>query len=172
MGPIPYETLQEWKREVRSIDDPFISGIPKIELHIHIEGTLTPELRWKLAQRNNVHLRSERLERDFHSLAQLRETYNLLQPRSVKGPGQISAFFEAYYGGMEVLLVEEDFYELAMNYFRRAAEMNVRYCEPSFDPQAHTRRGVGIDTIMRGFRRAQIEAGRSLNVRSKPLFVV
>jgi len=93
--------------------------------------------------------------------------YNLLQPRSIKGANQISAFFDAYYGGMEVLRTEEDFYELAMGYFRKAGEMNVRYCEPFFDPQAHTRRGVGFEVFMKGFERAQIEAERDINVKSQ-----
>lgn len=163
-APIPYETLQEWKKEVRSTNDSFISEIPKVELHVHIEGTLTPSLRWKMAQRNNIPLISRRLNKEFHSLAELKEAYNLLQPRSIKGAKQISAFFDAYYGGMEVLLTEEDFYDLGMEYFERAAAMQVRYCEPLFDPQAHTRRGVPIDTVMRGLQRAQIEAQRILKV--------
>ncbi|EHK99084.1 putative Uncharacterized deaminase [Glarea lozoyensis 74030] len=128
MGPIPYETLQEWKQQVNTLNDPFISGIPKIELHVHIEGTLTPELRFKLAQRNNIHLHSKRLNKTFNTLDELKEMYNLLQPRSIKGANQISAFFDAYYGGMEALRTESDFYELAMDYFEKAARMNVRYC--------------------------------------------
>ncbi|OBT92002.1 hypothetical protein VE01_09956 [Pseudogymnoascus verrucosus] len=166
MSPIPYNIIQEWERQVLSMDDPFIAGIPKIELHVHIEGTLTPELRWKLGQRNGISLGSKRLRKDFHSLEQLKQSYDLLRPRSVKGSGQVSAFFDAYYGGMEVLRVEEDFYDLAMDYFLKAAAMKVRYCEPSFDPQAHTRRGVKFETFMRGFRRAQIDADRKLNVKS------
>ena len=114
------------------MNDSFISGIPKIELHVHIEGTMTPELRWSLGQRNKILPRSERLNRTFETLEQLKEMYNLLQPRSTKGANQISAFFDAYYGGMEVLRSEEDFYELAMDYFVKAAAMNVRYCEPFF----------------------------------------
>jgi adenosine deaminase len=90
--------------------------------------------------------------------------YNLLQPRSVKGANQVSAFFDAYYGGMEALRTQEDFYELAMDYFEKAAKMNVRYCEPFFDPQAHTRRGIEFETFMKGFKRAQIDAERDLNV--------
>ena len=68
---------------------------------------------------------------------------------------------------MEVLWTEEDFYELAMDYFVKAAAMNVRYCEPFFDPQAHTRRGVELETFMRGFQRAQVEADTKLNVRAR-----
>jgi adenosine deaminase len=146
------------------MDDPFIARILKIELHVHIEGTLTLELRWKLGQRNGISLGSKRLQKDFHSLEQLKQSYDLLWPRSVKGSGQISAFFDAYYGGMEVLRVEEDFYDLAMDYFLKAAAMKVRYCEPSFDPQAHTRQGVKFETFMSGFRRAQIDADQKLNV--------
>lgn len=91
--------------------------------------------------------------------------YNLLQPHSIKGANQISAFFDAYYGGMEVLKTEEDFYELAMDYFTKAANMNVRYCEPFFDPQAHTRRGIEFKTFMKGFKRAYVDAEQYLNVR-------
>ncbi|CAG9945187.1 unnamed protein product [Clonostachys rosea f. rosea IK726] len=167
MGPIPYEKLQDWKQQVNSLDDPFITGIPKVELHVHIEGTLTPELRFKLGQQNNVPLHSKRLNKTFTTLDELKGMYNLLQPRSIKGANQVSAFFDAYYGGMEVLRTQEDFYELAMDYFQKAAKMNVRYCEPFFDPQAHTRRGVEFKTFMEGFKRAQIDAERELNVKSQ-----
>jgi len=90
--------------------------------------------------------------------------YNLLQPRSVKGSNQVSAFFDAYFGSMEVLRVEEDFYELAMEYFKGAASMNVRYCEVFFDAQAHTRRGVPLEAVMKGLRKAQLDAEKDLNV--------
>lgn len=162
-APIPYETLQLWKQQVRNVDS-FVDGIPKVELHVHIEGTMSPELRWKLAQRNGLPLRSERLNKSFHSSEELKEAYNLLQPRSIKGANQISAFFEAYYGGMEALRTEEDFYDLAMGYFERAAAMNVRYCEPLFDPQGHTRRRIPFETFMGGFRKAQAKADIDLNV--------
>ena len=164
MERVPYETIQEWERQVRLMEGPFVHGIPKVELHIHIEGTLTPELRWKLAKRNGLPIRSESKNIDYLSLSQLQQSYNLLEPNSVKGDNHISAFFEAYYGGMEVLLTEEDFYDVAKNYLVRASAMNVRYCELSFDLQAHTRRGVHIDTIMRGFKRADTEAEKDLNV--------
>ncbi|KAG0650562.1 putative deaminase [Hyphodiscus hymeniophilus] len=167
MGPIRYEILQEWKQQVNNLDDRFIAGIPKVELHIHIEGTLTPELRFRLGQRNSIPLHSKRLNKTFTSLEELKEMYNLLQPRSIKGANQVSAFFDAYYGGMEVLRMEDDFYELAMDYFDKAAKMNVRYCEPFFDPQAHTRRGVHFGTFMEGFKRAQLDAERDLNVKSQ-----
>jgi adenosine deaminase len=162
--PIPYTTLQAWKASIRSTNDPFINGIPKLELHVHLEGTLTPELRWQLAQRNDISLHSLRLNKTFHSLEELKEAYNLLQPRSIKGVG-LSAFFEAYYGGMEVLRTERDFHDLAIAYFGRAKEMGVVYCEVMFDVQAHTRRGVEIGTLMRGLgsakKQAEIELGVS-----------
>ncbi|KAE8445172.1 hypothetical protein EG329_013669 [Mollisiaceae sp. DMI_Dod_QoI] len=163
--PIPYPTLQTWKSQCRSQSDPFLAALPKIELHVHLEGTLTSSLRFKLAQRNNVRLHSARLNKDFHNLEELQEAYNLLQPRSVKGKG-VSAFFEAYYGGIEVLKTEEDFYELTIAYFKKAKEMKVRYAEVMFDLQAHTRRGVGVEVVMSALRRAREDAERILNVKS------
>jgi adenosine deaminase len=161
--PIPYTTLQAWKASIRSTNDPFIASLPKLELHVHLEGTLTPQLRWQLAQRNGIPLHSLRLSKTFHSLEELKEAYHLLQPRSIKGVG-LSAFFEAYYGGMEVLRTERDFHDLAMSYFERAKEMGIVYCEVMFDVQAHTRRGVGIEVLMAGLRSARREAATSLGV--------
>ncbi|KAN0090354.1 putative adenosine deaminase [Hyaloscypha variabilis] len=155
--PIPYPTLQSWKQQIRSTPDPFIQILPKVELHVHLEGTLTPSLRFALAQRNNLPLHSARLNKTFTSLPDLESAYNLLQPRSIKGVG-LSAFFEAYYGGMEVLQSEQDFHDLGIEYFKRAKQMGVLYCEVMFDVQAHTRRGVEIGVLMRGLESARREA--------------
>ncbi|KAK4949528.1 hypothetical protein LTR10_012146 [Elasticomyces elasticus] len=76
------------------------------------------------------------------------------------------SFFEAYYGGFEVLKTKQDYYDLGMHYFHRAAEMNVRYCELFFDPQGHTKTGITWGVMMGGFREAQEEAERELNVKS------
>ncbi|EKJ72952.1 hypothetical protein FPSE_06848 [Fusarium pseudograminearum CS3096] len=158
------------RQELLDADDKFILDIPKVELHVHIEGTLTPELRWELAKRNNQTLKLERTGTVYRSLEQLRESYTIIQPRPghrIDNTEESFTFFEAYYGGFEVLVTEQDFYDLAMNYFERAAAMNVKYCEPFFDPQGHTRRGVAFHTIMNGFRRAQKEAEARLNLKSK-----
>ncbi|GKU08136.1 adenosine deaminase [Fusarium langsethiae] len=158
------------RQELLDADHKFILDLPKVELHVHIEGTLTPELRWELAKRNNQTLKLERTGTVYHSLEQLRESYNLIQPRPghrIDNAEESFTFFEAYYGGFEVLITEQDFYDLAMNYFERAAAMNVRYCEPFFDPQGHTRRGVAFQTIMDAFHKAQKEAEARLNLKSK-----
>ncbi|OBS28439.1 hypothetical protein FPOA_02377 [Fusarium poae] len=158
------------RQELLDAEHEFILDLPKVELHVHIEGTLTPELRWNLAKRNNQTLKLERTGTVYHSLEQLRESYNLIQPRPghrIDNAEESFTFFEAYYGGFEVLVTEQDFYDLAMNYFERATAMNVRYCEPFFDPQGHTRRGVAFHTIMDGFHRAQKEAEARLNLKSK-----
>lgn len=167
MGRIPYPILQQWKSQIRTSPSPFIAALPKIELHIHLEGTLTPESRFMLAQRNSIPLTSTRLNKTFTTVEELQTAYLLFKPPANKGPG-VSAFFEAYYGGMECLITEEDFYELAMGYFTKAHEMGVRYCEVMFDPQAHTRRGIPIPTFMSGIRRAQIDAEDKFNVPYLP----
>jgi adenosine deaminase len=163
-------TLQErlaLRQELLDANDKFVFDLPKVELHVHIEGTLIPELRWKLAKRNNQTLKLERTGTVYHSLEQLKESYTIIQARPghrIDNTEESFTFFEAYYGGFEVLVTEQDFYDLAMNYFEHAASMNVRYCEPFFDPQGHTRRGVSFETMMEGFRRAQEEAEKRLNV--------
>lgn len=128
----------------------FVQGLPKVELHLHIEGTLEPELKFELAKRNGVEL-------GFETPEQVRDSYAF---------DDLTSFLGAYYEGMSVLLESEDFYDLAMAYFRKVAAQNVRYVEMFFDPQAHTSRGVTFDAVITGLRRAQIEAEQSLGVSS------
>jgi adenosine deaminase len=128
----------------------FIQQLPKAELHVHLEGTLEPEHIFSLAQRNGIELQYKTPEDvvaayDFHDLP---------------------SFLAIYYAAMDVLREEQDFYELALHYFRRAAAQNVVYVEPFFDPQAHTSRGVPFDTVIAGISRAQKEARESLGVES------
>jgi adenosine deaminase len=157
-------TLRE---TIAKTPNPFIHSLPKVELHIHIEGTLTPSLKWFFAQRNNLTLRHPRTGHPFTSLEQLQASHDTLKPIT---EGQMSnaeetlSFFEAYYSGFEVLKTRQDYYDLAMHYFERAAGMNVRYCEIFFDPQGHTRTGVTWETMMTGFREASLEAENNLNV--------
>ena len=120
----------------------FIQSMPKAELHVHLEGTLEPEHIFQLAQQNNIKLEFDTPEAivaayDFHDLP---------------------SFLSIYYAAMDVLRTEEDFYQLAFNYFKRAAQDNIIYVEPFFDPQAHTARGVDFETIINGIHRAQEEA--------------
>jgi len=123
----------------------FIRRMPKSELHLHIEGTLEPELRDRLAARNGVSLPS-RPAYDFHDL---------------------TSFLIGYYEGMSVLVHEPDFYELAYAYFETAAAQGVVYAEIFFDPQGHTSRGVPFSTVIRGLRRAQLDARRILGLHSQ-----
>ncbi|GLA09372.1 hypothetical protein AnigIFM60653_011452 [Aspergillus niger] len=162
------ETLRDYRSAIHQHNDKFIKNIPKVEMHVHIEGTMTPELRWELAQRRGESVLNINTQQPCESLSELKGTYELLNDLEEGGvDGGMRRFFELYYGGFSVLQDEEDFYRLAMNYFRKAASMNVRYCEPFFDPQGHTRRGVSFETMMNGFKRAQSEASQSLGVHSQ-----
>ncbi len=129
---------------------PFVQKLPKVELHLHIEGTLEPELKFKLAERNGIKLAEETPD-------QVRESYDF---------DDLASFLAAYYDGMNVLLTAEDFYDLAMAYLSKAAEQNVRYVEIFFDPQAHTCRGVSFHTVIHGLHRAQVEAEKKLGIKS------
>ena len=129
----------------------FIEGLPKAELHLHIEGTLEPELKFALAGRNG-------LELPYASVEEARAAYDF---------NDLTSFLVGYYEGMSVLLTEPDFFDLAMAYFRKARSQNVVYAEIFFDPQGHTSRGVAFDTIIDGFQRARREAEASLGIRSE-----
>jgi adenosine deaminase len=100
-------------------------------------------------------------------LEEVREAYTQIRGRigaASADPQRSFTFFEAYYGGFDLLQTEDDYFDLAMGYFERASEMNVKYCEPFFDPQGHIRRGISMDTMMKGFKRAQKVAEQRLNV--------
>jgi adenine deaminase len=131
--------------------DKFIHNLPKLELHLHIEGTLTPERKLILAKRNNLNIGHE-------TTASIRSTYQF---------DSLASFLAIYYDGMKVLLQEPDFYDLAMDYLRKAASQNVRYVEIFFDPQAHTGRGVSFRNIIMGLTRACEEAKTTLGITGK-----
>lgn len=170
-----FDARHKLREELLAKNDTFVQDLPKVELHVHIEGTLSPELRWKLAQRNGVPLRFKSEGPEITSYEALLQAFNSITPRP--GMGGVASetvfFFEAYYEGFQVLKTKQDFFDLAMNYFERAAAMNVRYCEPFFDPQGHTSRGVKWQDMMDGFREAQRKAEKELNVSgsSSPFFL-
>jgi adenine deaminase len=128
----------------------FARKLPKAELHLHIEGTLEPELMFELARRNGVNLL-------YASVEDVRRAYVF---------SDLQSFLDIYYAGCRVLLKEQDFYDLTWAYLARAAAQGVRHAEIFFDPQTHTDRGVPFETVVTGIHRA-LEDGRTrLNVTS------
>jgi adenosine deaminase len=127
-----------------------IKRLPKCELHIHIEGSLEPELMFALARRNNVTL-------PYESVEAVRRAYQF---------GNLQDFLDIYYQGMSVLIAEQDFYDLAYAYLQRAKSDNVRHVEMFFDPQGHTARGVAFATVINGLHRANADAKRELGVEA------
>jgi adenosine deaminase len=119
-----------------------LAAMPKAELHMHIEGSLEPEMIFALAERNGVAL-------PYASIEELRHAYAFTD---------LQSFLDIYYAGASVLLKEEDFYDLAQAYLARAATENVVHAEIFFDPQTHTARGVPMETVIRGLSRACADA--------------
>ena len=120
----------------------FIAGLPKAELHLHIEGSLEPEMLFALAQRNGVAI-------PFASVEAVRAAYNF---------SNLQDFLDIYYQGMSVLHTEADFYALTDAYLRRAEADAVRHVEIFFDPQGHTERGIAFETVITGITRALDDA--------------
>jgi len=129
----------------------FIHGIPKAELHIHIEGALEPELMFQIAEKNGISL-------PFKTVADIRRAYDFKD---------LQSFLDIYYQGAQVLLHEDDFYQLTWSYLQKAAEQNVRHTEIFFDPQVHTARGIEFETVLQGIHRALVDARLHLDVSSK-----
>lgn len=125
-----------------------LQAMPKAELHIHIEGSLEPELIFQLAERNGVRL-------PYASVEALRSAYAF---------SNLQSFLDIYYAGASVLLTEQDFYDMARAYLRRAVRDKVVRAEIFFDPQTHTARGVSMETVIRGLHRACEDAQREWGI--------
>jgi adenosine deaminase len=131
--------------------DAFIAGLPKAELHMHIEGSLEPETMFALAKRNGIDI-------PFDSVEAVRAAYSF---------SNLQDFLDIYYQGADVLRTEEDFCDLACAYFERAAADNVVHAEIFFDPQTHTARGIGFDVVMRGLLAGMADAEARHGISAK-----
>lgn len=129
----------------------FIAALPKAELHLHIEGSLEPELMFELAQRNGVAI-------PFASVEEVRAAYAF---------SNLQDFLDIYYQGMGVLITEQDFYDLTAAYLARAHADHVRHVEIFFDPQGHTERGIAFETVITGITRALDDAQAEHGISSK-----
>lgn len=130
--------------------DDYIVALPKAELHLHIEGTLEPELIFELAQRNKVSL-------PYDSVQSLRDAYAFTD---------LQSFLNLYYAGASVLITEQDFYDMTMAYLKRAHADGVCHTEIMFDPQTHTERGVAIETLFAGIAGAVRDMQRDTGLSS------
>jgi adenosine deaminase len=131
-----------------AVNHTLIQSLPKCELHIHIEGSLEPEMMFALARRNGIAL-------PYGSVAEIHQAYRFRN---------LQDFLDIYYRGMSVLVTEQDFYDLAFAYLQRAQADNVRHVEMFFDPQGHTDRGIAFATVIDGLSRAIADARQALGV--------
>ncbi len=129
----------------------FIEGIPKAELHLHIEGTFEPELMFEIAKRNNKKIK-------YNSVDELKKAYSF---------NNLQEFLDIYYAGANVLIEEQDFYDLTWAYLTKVHEQNVVHVEIFFDPQTHTDRGIAFDTVIKGIYRALQDGEQQLDISFK-----
>jgi adenosine deaminase len=127
-----------------------IQNLPKAELHLHIEGTLEPELMFKLARKNGIQI-------PYRSVEEVKKAYNF---------NSLQSFLDIYYAGANVLIDASDFYELTWAYFLRCKAQNIVHTEIMFDPQTHTKRGIAFKTVIEGIVKAQIKAKEKLGISS------
>ncbi len=129
----------------------FIHGLPKAELHLHIEGTLEPEMMMDLANRNKIKLH-------YQNVQEIKDAYHF---------ENLQEFLDLYYQGMSVLLTYQDFYDLTWAYLVKCADQNIVYTEMFFDPQAHLERGVSFETVLDGIYQATQDAEINLGVKAQ-----
>jgi adenine deaminase len=138
------------RSRARFIAEDLIWNIPKAELHMHIEGSLEPELMFEIAKRNGVSLK-------YASVEEARDAYNF---------ANLQSFLDLYYEGTKVLLHERDFSDLTRAYLEKASSQGVRHAEIFFDPQSHTNRRVPFETVITGIRDALLDGERELGISS------
>ncbi len=129
----------------------FINKVPKAELHLHIEGSLEPELMFKLSKRNKVEI-------PFKSVEEIKSAYNFKN---------LDSFLKIYYEGSNVLITEEDFFDLTWEYILRCKNDNIVHTEIFFDPQSHTERGIEFDVVINGINKALKKANSDFGITSK-----
>ncbi|MDD2475277.1 MAG: adenosine deaminase [Dysgonamonadaceae bacterium] len=129
----------------------YIRLIPKAELHLHIEGSLEPELMFEMAKKNGVKIK-------YRSIEELQSAYNF---------NNLQEFLDLYYAGADVLLTEKNFYDLTMAYLKKAHEDNVLHTEIFFDPQTHTSRGVKFEAVVNGITRALEDGKKQMDISSQ-----
>jgi len=128
----------------------FIQKLPKAELHLHIEGTLEPELMFKLAQKNHIEL-------PYKSIEEVRNAYQFTS---------LQSFLDIYYAGAKVLITPSDFFDLTWAYLLTCKAQNIMHTEIFFDPQTHTKRGIAFETVVRGISQALQKAQKELGISS------
>src|SRR3990167_4980090 len=148
---LPSGAFSRYPSAMTSALDAYAAALPKAELHLHIEGTLEPELMFVLARRNHAKLR-------FASVEAIRAAYAF---------DGLQSFLDIYYEGAGVLRAERDFHDLAWAYFTRVAPMNVKHAEIFFDPQTHTLRSVPYEAVISGLTQACRRAEKELGITSK-----
>ncbi len=129
----------------------FIKKTPKAELHLHIEGTLEPDLLFKLAKRNKIKI-------PFANINEIKSAYNF---------SNLQSFLDIYYQGANVLIKEEDFFDLTWAYLLKCKKDNVVHTEIFFDPQSHTKRGIKFDIIINGIHKALLKAKKDFGITSE-----
>lgn len=128
----------------------WLNALPKAELHLHLEGSLEPELLFRLAERNKIAL-------PWNDVDALRSAYNF---------GNLQEFLDLYYAGADVLRTEQDFYDLTWAYLQKCEEQNVVHTEPFYDPQTHTERSIPFEVAMRGISGALADGRELLGISS------
>ena len=129
----------------------FIIKTPKTELHLHIEGSLEPELMFKLSKRNKIEI-------PFKSVDEIKSAYNFTN---------LDSFLKIYYEGSNVLINEEYFFDLTWEYILKCKKDNIVHTEIFFDPQSHLPRGISFDTVINGIHKALTRANAELGITSK-----
>jgi len=133
------------------VSSDWLNVLPKVELHLHLEGSLEPELMFELAHRNDITL-------PFSTVAEVRQAYEF---------SNLQDFLDIYYQGANVLQTEQDFYDLVWAYLKKCQQQNVVHVEPFFDPQTHTDRGVAFETVINGISRALKDGEAQLGITSQ-----